>query len=115
MYGKDAAGREGSRIGGIRTPEVGVLEDVTRKTVVGLANELGFPVGERAVPAEELGSADEVFATSTAGGVMPITTIDGEAVDGGSPGPMTLRLREAYWEAHEDPRFATPVEYDRPG
>ncbi len=100
---------------GICTPEVGVLEGVTRKTVIELANELGFPVEERAVPAEELGSADEVFVTSTAGGVMPITTIDGEAVEDGSPGPMTLRLREAYWEAHEDPRFATPVEYDRPG
>ena len=36
-------------------------------------------------------------------------------MDDGSPGPVTLRLREAYWEAHEDPRFATPVEYDRPG
>ncbi len=100
--------------GGISTPEAGVLEGVTRKTVIELANKLGFPVEERAVSAEELRDADEVFVTSTAGGVMPITTVDGEAVGDGSPGRVTMRMREAYWEAHEDPRVATLVEYDRP-
>ncbi len=91
-----------------------MLEGVTRKTVIELANELGFPVEERAIPAEDLRDADEVFVTSTAGGIMPITTVDGEAVGDGSPERVTMRMREAYWEAHEDPRVATPVEYDRP-
>ena len=56
--------------------------------------------------------AEEVFVTSTAGGIMPVTEVDGERVGDGEPGPLTLRLREAYWDLHEDPRFATPVEYD---
>ena len=55
--------------------------------------------------------ADEVFITSTAGGVMPVTRVDGVPIGEGIPGPITLRLREAYWELHRDPRFATPVEY----
>jgi hypothetical protein len=38
--------------------------------------------------------------------------VDGVPVGGGAPGPVTLRLREAYWELHKDPRFATPVQYD---
>ena len=57
-------------------------------------------------------AADEVFITSTAGGVIPVTTVYGSAVGAGEPGPVTLRLREAYWNLHQDPRFALPVRYD---
>jgi len=98
--------------GGISTPSRGVLEGVTRKTVLELASEHGIPLETREVPAGEVRSADEVFVTSTAGGIMPVTKVDGEAVGKGKPGPVTLRLREAYWELHEDPRFCTPVRYD---
>ena len=43
---------------------------------------------------------------------MPVTKVDGEPVGHGEPGPVTLRLREAYWDLHRDPRFALPVRYD---
>jgi branched-chain amino acid aminotransferase len=56
--------------------------------------------------------ADEVFVTSTAGGIMPVTKVDGAPVGDGTPGSVTLRLRDAYWELHRDPRFVTPVRYD---
>ncbi len=98
--------------GCIATPNIGVLEGITRKTVIELASKLGIPLGERAVPADEVRRADEVFATSTAGGIMPVTEVDGKAVDGGKPGVVTLRLREAYWGLHRDSSFATPVSYD---
>jgi branched-chain amino acid aminotransferase len=98
--------------GGIFTPDRGVLEGITRKTVVELAGDHGFPLESREVPAGEVREADEVFVTSTAGGIMPVTEVDGKPVGDGAPGPVTLRLREAYWELHRDPRFATPVEYD---
>ena len=42
---------------------------------------------------------------------MPVTTVDGRALGEGRPGAMTLRLRERYWEAHEEPRYATAVAY----
>jgi branched-chain amino acid aminotransferase len=98
--------------GRMATPGRGVLEGITRKTVIELAAELGIPLGQRAVPADEVRAADEVFITSTAGGVIPVTTVDGSAVGAGEPGPVTLRLREAYWNLHQDPRFALPVRYD---
>lgn len=98
--------------GCISTPNTGVLEGITRKTVIELASKLGIPLGERAVSANEVRRADEVFATSTAGGIMPVTEVDGKAVDGGGPGEVTLRLREAYWRLHRDSSFATPVRYD---
>jgi branched-chain amino acid aminotransferase len=98
--------------GEIATPESGVLEGITRRTALELASELGIPLGQRAVPAGEVRRAQEVFVTSTAGGIMPVTKLDGAAVGDGRPGPVTSRLREAYWELHRDPRFATPVRYD---
>ena len=97
----------------ISTPSRGVLEGITRKTVIELAAERELALEERAVPAAEVRRADEVFLSSTAGGVMPVTQVDGEPVGKGEPGPVTQRLREAYWGLHEDPRFATPIQYDR--
>jgi branched-chain amino acid aminotransferase len=38
--------------------------------------------------------------------------VDGESLGDGTPGPVTTRLRDAYWDLHEDPRYATPVRYD---
>jgi branched-chain amino acid aminotransferase len=98
--------------GGVFTPDSGVLEGITRRTVMELASVLGIPLGCRAIPASEMRLAEEVFVTSTAGGIMPVTKVDGKVVGGGKPGPVTARLREAYWELHRDPRYATPVRYD---
>jgi branched-chain amino acid aminotransferase len=98
--------------GTISTPHRGVLEGITRKTIIELAAEHGMQPEARPIPAGELGQADEVFLSSTAGGVIPVTTVDGEAVDNGEPGPVTRQLRDAYWDLHDDPRFSLPVHYD---
>lgn len=93
------------------TPEAGVLEGVTRRTVLELAAELGISTHVGDVEEATLRNATELFATSTAGGVMPITSLDGEPVGGGRGGPVTTMLRDAYWKAHSDERYVTPVDY----
>ena len=95
--------------GAISTPDRGVLEGITRRTVIELANEHDIPVETRPVPADSLGRADEVFLSSTAGGIIPVTTIDGETIGTGKPGPATLRIREAYWKLHDNPRYSLPA------
>jgi branched-chain amino acid aminotransferase len=95
--------------GSISTPDTGVLQGITRRTVLELAVDHGIPVEERPVPAASLRRADEAFISSTAGGIIPLTTVDGEDLGKGKPGPVTLRLRDAYWKLHEDPRFSLPV------
>jgi branched-chain amino acid aminotransferase len=45
---------------------------------------------------------------------MPVTVVDGRPVGTGQPGPLTRRLRDRYWAAHADPRYAIPVRYDEP-
>lgn len=96
--------------GRIATPARGVLQGITRRTVIEMSQGLGIPLETRDVAAEEVQQADEVFISSTAGGVMPVTQADGHPVGDGKPGPITLRLREHYWRLHQDPRYTTPVE-----
>ncbi|MHC5062593.1 MAG: aminotransferase class IV [Planctomycetota bacterium] len=97
--------------GELFTPERGVLMGITRRTILALATDLGVESHVQAFDADFLRASDEVFATSTAGGVMPVTTVDGRQLGDGRPGPMTMDLHARYWQAHKDPRWASPVEY----
>ena len=96
------------------TPEGGTLAGVTRRTVIELAREAGQQVDEGPLSDAGLRRAAEVLATSTAGGIMPVTVVDGRPVGTGQPGPLTRQLRDRYWAAHADPRYATAVRYDEP-
>jgi branched-chain amino acid aminotransferase len=97
--------------GALMTPDRGVLPGITRRTVFDLGARMGFPVAARAVAPDELRAADEVFITSTAGGIMPVSRIDGREVGDGKTGPITRALMDAYWTAHRDPAWNEPVTY----
>src|SRR5664280_2313662 len=97
--------------GVVRTPDRGVLEGISRRTVIELCGTLGIALRIEPVPATDLASADEVFISSTGGGVLPIAKIDGRPIAEVFPGPITKRLQDAYWALHDDPRFRDPVEY----
>jgi branched-chain amino acid aminotransferase len=97
--------------GRLITPDSGALEGVTRKTVLELAEDEGLPRAAQVVTEHDLRAATELFATSTAGGIMPITSLDGAPLGDGKPGPVTRRLRDLYWAAHSDERYITPVDY----
>ena len=93
------------------TPDRGVLEGISRRAVLDVAADRGVPARLGVLTVDDMHRADEAFLTSTAGGVMPIVSIDGRVLGDGTPGPHTTLLRQAYWEAHDDPRWTTPVEY----
>ncbi len=97
--------------GSLATPARDVLLGITRRTVIELAGQVGIAVREGVVTARQVREADELFLTSTAGGVMPVTTLEGRPVADGAPGKITSTLRQSYWDAHDDPRYATPVRY----
>ncbi|MFP3283041.1 MAG: branched-chain amino acid transaminase [Nitrososphaeria archaeon] len=104
------------RDGVIVTPptSAGILEGITRATVMELAREEGIPVEVRDVARHELYLADEVFLAGTAAEITPVLSIDGRAVGGGSPGPITARIRSLYEAVARgrDPRhpeWRTPV------
>ena len=91
------------------TPQQGVLEGITRRTVIEIAQALGLPLQLRALPAAELRGAREVFVTSSAGGVLSVTRVDGVPVGAGVPGPVTRQLEQTYWDWHRDPRYSLAV------
>lgn len=93
------------------TADRGVLQGITRQTAIELCEELQIPVDIGTVTANALRGADEIFLTSTAGGIMPVTRIDGAAIGDGKPGLITGRLNDAYWAMHDDPAWVTPVDY----
>ena len=99
------------RGGELLTPGEGVLDGMTRRTVWELCVETNLRHRATAVPAGSLGEADEVFICSTAGGIMPVSRVDGAAIGNGAPGPVTLRLRGLYWSKREAGWHATPVDY----
>jgi D-alanine transaminase len=73
-----------------------ILQGITRAAVLRFAAEAQMEVEERPFTIEEAKTADEAFFTSASAFVMPVVEIDGEALGGGTPGPVTARLREIY-------------------
>jgi len=89
------------RDGRLITPDVtqGILEGITRETVMTLAREgLDLPTEQRGIDRAELYIADEVFLCGTAAQIAPVTKVDGRSVADGRPGPLTLELQNRYEE-----------------
>ena len=86
------------RDGKVLTPTTvdGILEGVTRQTMLELCAKLGIPCQERTLQKHDLYVADEFFLTGTGAEVMPVTKIDGRIVGAGVAGPITKRLIEAF-------------------
>ncbi len=123
LLGEDGTVSEGTvsnlflvRGGRLVTPPVaaGILEGITRQSVLTLAGDLGIPVEERSVSRSELYVADEVFLTGTAMELAPVIEIDRRPVGNGAPGDVTRRLARSFDDAvhgrslaHSD--WCTPV------
>ena len=88
------------------TSEHGVLHGITRRTVLEMAGEIGLATERRPLPLEEFLEADEVWLSTTAGGVVPVTKVDDRVFSNGAPGPVARRLRALYreWTARPDMR-----------
>ncbi len=99
------------RDGALATPDHGVFEGMTRRTVIEMAAENGLACELRPVSADELRDADEIFITSTAGGIMPVTEIDGRILGNGKPGPVTQRIHDLYWGRQHAAGMFTAIDY----
>ncbi|KAI7783283.1 hypothetical protein LA080_012038 [Diaporthe eres] len=97
--------------GTIYTPDRGVLEGVTRKSVFDAAKVHDIPVRMEVVPVETAYQCDEIFMCTTAGGIMPITSLDGQPVKGGKVGPITKKIWDTYWAMHYDSAYSFEIDY----
>jgi branched-subunit amino acid aminotransferase/4-amino-4-deoxychorismate lyase len=78
------------------TAAEGVLEGVTRKIVLQMAQELAIPICLKPVHVDEIGQLDECALSSSSRAIVPIVDIAGQTVADGRPGPLTGRLLVAY-------------------
>jgi branched-chain amino acid aminotransferase len=80
------------------TPDVasGILESVTRRTILEMAGSVGVETSERPLGRTELYLAEEAFYCGTGQEIMPITGFDGRAIGDGTPGPITRKLQAAF-------------------
>jgi branched-chain amino acid aminotransferase len=98
----------------LRTPPLtSVLPGITRASILTIAQDLGIAVQDRRFSRDELYLADEAFLTGTAAEVTPIREVDGRVVGSGQPGPITLKLQEAFFKAvkGEDSRYQDWLTY----
>src|SRR5262249_12964105 len=86
--------------GMLRTPHIdaGILEGITRDTVIALAKTAKVEMQEIALTRFDVYSADEGFLTGTAAEVVPVVKCDGRPIGTGKPGPITKQLREAFYK-----------------
>lgn len=82
----------------IRTPHPssGILQGITRDTVISLARGAGYSVEETFLTPFDVYAADEAFLTGTAAEVIPMVTLDARPIKDGKPGPITQELMNLY-------------------
>jgi branched-chain amino acid aminotransferase len=74
---------------------VGILDGITRRTVIDAAKEMGIRVREGRFRKEDAYRASEVFISNTTMEVMPVTGVDNVKI-GTKPGKITRALHQAY-------------------
>jgi branched-chain amino acid aminotransferase len=86
------------RLGKLQTPapHCGILEGITRRLILKLAQRRHIPTEETVLTRQDLYLADESFITGTGAEVCPICEVDKRSVGDGRPGPITKQLIEDF-------------------
>ena len=89
----------------------GVLAGITRKTVLEIAEKLRLKTETRAISKAEFLQADEVFISSSAGGIIPIVQINDRVFADGVCDKTTKEIHHIYWKWFASPAFRTTIIY----
>lgn len=92
----------------LRTPRHDILVGITRNTILEIASQAGLVASEADMTLYDAYTADEVMLCSTAGGLLPVSSIDGRAVGEGRPGQAFAALHRAYDDLISSPTHGTP-------
>ncbi len=82
----------------ITPPNDNSLASITQKTVIELAEYLGYSVVRRRISREEIYAADEAFLTGTAAELTPIREVDARVLGAGGRGEITEKLQSGYFD-----------------
>lgn len=73
-----------------------ILPSITREILLEICRSSKIPARETPVFLHDLPRATEAFMAGTTTEVMPLVRIDGVAMGGGTPGPVTRRLQQLF-------------------
>lgn len=76
-----------------------ILEGITRKAILKIAEHLNLKSEERPISRIELYQADEVFLCGTASQISPVIEIDKHVINNGKPGPITQKIQRIYFQS----------------
>lgn len=97
--------------GSLITSSDAVLEGITRRIVIELAERLGMPLRRMRLPLSELGSCEEACITSATREVVPVSSVGDTRIGDGTPGPLVRALAEEYGKyARQHATPALPVD-----
>ncbi|MGD9970851.1 MAG: branched-chain amino acid transaminase [Sulfuricurvum sp.] len=82
----------------ITPPSDNALQSITQKTVIEIAENLGYKVTRRRISREEIYVADEAFLTGTAAEITPVREVDARVLGEGFRGPITEKLQSTYFD-----------------
>jgi len=82
----------------ITPPSDNALASITQKTVIEMAEDMGYKVTRRRITREEVYVADEAFLTGTAAEITPIALVDAREIGSGSRGEITAIIQSEYFD-----------------
>jgi branched-chain amino acid aminotransferase len=82
----------------ISPPSDNALESITQKTVIEMAQKMGYEVVRRRITREEIYVAEEAFLTGTAAEITPVREVDARVIGAGKRGPITEKIQSAYFD-----------------
>jgi len=93
----------------------GVLEGISRLTVLDICDELSIKKQVRPITKGEFMEADEIFLSTSSGGLVPITKVNNRIFSNNAPGEMTTKLLKCYWNWTEKNELRTEIDYKTHG
>ena len=99
--------------GKVITSDHGVLEGISRQTILDICDELSLEKEVRPISREEFMEADEIFLTTSSGGVVPITKVNDRVFSNDAPGEMTVKLMECYWNWTKNDDLRIEITYNK--
>ncbi|MED7678900.1 branched-chain amino acid--2-keto-4-methylthiobutyrate aminotransferase [Rhodobacteraceae bacterium IMCC15231] len=97
--------------GKVVTPKSGMLEGISRKTVLEICAALDIPCAVTNISEEAFMNAEEVFTATTAGGPVPVTRVNGRIFGNDTIGPLTAKIINTYWDWHKREDLALKIRY----
>ncbi len=75
-----------------------ILAGITRKVVLDICGELNIPVREFPIFEKDIEKADECMVLGSTTEVMPVVQVNDHILGDGKPGPVTIKLQQAFRE-----------------